>query len=78
MEESSSLASDNMTKIQLSKQYGMVTKTEMQIYRTGQKPRNNPITYGQKIFKKGGKNIEQKKVPSVNDDGKTGKLYVKE
>ena len=37
MEESGSLTSDNITKLQLSKQYGSGTKTEIQIYGTGWK-----------------------------------------
>ena len=35
MEESGSLTSDNITKLQLSKQYGTGTKTEIQINGTG-------------------------------------------
>ena len=37
MEESSFLTSDNTTKVQLSKQYGTGTKTEIQINETEQK-----------------------------------------
>ena len=37
MEESSSLTSDNIAKLQLSKQYGTGTKTETQINGAGQK-----------------------------------------
>ena len=37
MEESDSLTSGHTTKLQLSKQYGAGTKTEIQINGTGQK-----------------------------------------
>ena len=34
--------------------------------------------YGQLIFNKAGKNVQWKKVPSTNGDGKTGKQHAEE
>ena len=42
LEESGSLASDYTTKLQLSKQYGTGTKTEIQLNGIGQKAQNKP------------------------------------
>ena len=41
-----------------------------------EKPRNKPIHYGQVIFDKGGKNIQQEKVSSASGAGKGGQLNV--
>ena len=38
----------------------------------------NPSTYGQLIYDKVGKNIQWRRVSSVNGAGKTGLLHVKE
>ena len=40
-------------------------------------PEINPSTYGQLIYCKGCKNIQWKKVSSINGAGKTGKLHTK-
>ena len=41
-----------------------------------EKPRNKLIHYGQVIFDKGGKNIQQEKVSSASGAGKDGQLNV--
>ena len=42
-------------------------------------PEANPCTYGYLIFDKGGKNMNgAKTASSINGDGKTGQLHVKE
>ena len=41
-------------------------------------PDMNPQLYGQIIFDKAGKNIQWKKVSSINGAGKIGQLYVEE
>ena len=71
--ESGSLASDYTAKVQLSKQYGTDTKTEIQMNGTGIKPRNKP-THLWSI------NLQQwrKDVSSISGAGKTGQLHVKE
>ena len=52
-----SQTSDNITKLQQSKQCGIGTKTNVWINGTEQSPEINPHIYSQLIFNKGGKNI---------------------
>ena len=73
LDESSSLTSDDPTKLQLSKQYGTSKKTEIQ-YR---KPRNNSCTYGQSMTNKARLHNAGKIVSSTNSAGNTGQLHAK-
>ena len=59
--KSSSMASDNTTKLQSSKQYGTGTKTETDQWNSIENTEINPHTYGQFIFDKEGKTIPWKR-----------------
>ena len=80
MKESGSLASDNNTKLQLSKQYGAGTKVELQINGTGQKVQKQsqaPMINGS-ITKEARTYSGRKIVSSISGAEKTGELHVKE
>ena len=57
LEESTLLTLDYTTKLQLSRQYGTGTKTEIQTNGTDS-PEINPTTYGYCLIDKGGKNLQ--------------------
>ena len=62
LEESSSLSSDNTTKLQSPKQYGTGTKNRnMDEWTKIGSPEISPHTYGQLIYHKASKNIQWRK-----------------
>ena len=71
-----------LTNRETTKQYGTgIIHTHTDIRRSteqNRKSRNNQCTYGQFIYKKGGKNTQWRKASSTSGTWKTGQLHVKE
>ena len=80
LEESTLLTSDFATKPQSSEQYGTGTKTEIQTNGTRQNPQKyTHAAMGTLFLTKEAKIYNgAKTASSINGDGKTGQLHVKE
>ena len=75
IKESGSLTSDNITNLQLTKQYGTgTTKKKLDQWNSIESPEITPSTYERLIYDKGDRTYSRRKiVSSISDAGKTGK-----